>query len=412
MLMINPADRQLIYFIKGQGQDLSAVENFLNKREYQVHSHYDKNTCLKQIEELKPQYIFICFDRSDGEHEMILQEVYRITQGIVIPYCMGTQIEYITRLDQSQFEFKLYPPISGPAVQRILSKLSKTLNLLDDSVIMNTRPIEPINDQTVRDTFKDFSIANPYEKKNELPKDPTKLNSEQKDNLEDSFHADVKSKLVDLIHQSDHEQFQVDQIFETNQVFVLIIQDKSWTGYLTLASEANIDTQEAFNILNNWVYKNLSPQSIAPNSPSLVLQIPTVNFPEFSKVKSDHSQSFQVDHKEIMISLFSFSPFEVLNTPTENFNYLEVPVEFLKPKLDLPFEVYLFLPENNKFLNYIKLGYPMGDTQIYRLHSRNINHVYAPMQYHDAVLKYKAEFNLHQLIESYNIAIQPKQQSS
>ena len=70
------------------------------------------------------------------------------------------------------------------------------------------------------------------------------------------------------------------------------------------------------------------------------------------------------------------------------------------------------MPENNKFLNYIKLGYPMGDTQIYRLHTRNISHVYSPMPYNDAVLKYKAEFNLHSLIETYNIAIQPKQKSS
>jgi len=411
-MMTNSAPKQVIYFIKGVGQDLSSIEAFLNKREFQAYSHSDKAVCLKQIEQIKPQYIFISFDRSDGEHENILQEVYNITTGIVIPFCFASQAEFIARLDHSQFEFKLYPPITGPSVQRTINKLSKTLNLIDDSILTQPKQAEPLNDLTLRQMFNDFSINNPYEKKNELPKDPTKLSGDLKKSLEETFESEVQPKLIELVSNPEPSNYQVDQIFNTNQVFVLIIQEKSWTGYLALASEAALNTDKAFIILNEWVKKNLNPNSVHKSSPHMVLQIPMINFPAFSQIKADHSQNFQVDHKEVVVSLFAFSPFEVLNTPTENFNYIEVPVEFLKPKLDLPFEVYLFLPENNKFLNYIKLGYPMGDTQIYRLHARNISHVYSPMQYSDAVLKYKAEFNLHSLIETYNIAIQPKQKSS
>lgn len=415
--MAETESKTLLYFIKSPDHDLKSIETFLNKREFQVMSESNLQLVVSQIEKHKPQFIFLALDHHDPAINTIPNLIYPISSAIVIPYTNSTSIRDISRLDQSQYEHKLYPPLSGPSIQRVLNKLAQTVQLIDQSMLFskdsadNTPQVMSHSPATtdqnsiekeIRNHFLNFATKDQLTTTYSLPKIEKKLSQEQKNNLEHSFEQQVKPDLIDLIKANKQTTPQLDQLFEVKSIHVLIIQEKNWTGYLTIASENHLEFNLAKNILHNWVCDNIGGQHNESQILFMQLDIPQINYQKFCKLKSDFSQNLTYNGQQTLIAFFAFSPFEVINTPTENFNYIEVPVEFLKPKTNLPFEVCLFLPENNKFLNYIHLGSTMGDTQIYRLHARNISHVYSPFEYNHALLRYKAEFNIYSLIDSYD----------
>lgn len=560
-----------LFFVKNLSHQFASVEKFLKKRGYNVVVETDVKTALDRILEENPEYIFLAWDHKNENIRLMPKTIYQLCSSSVVPFIMSTQRDQIIQIENSGFENKLYPPLSGPAIIRVISKYEKKnqifdqinskkaanakkesdmikvksfftqdndegpeinlkrsnngedserktianrsrgklnmfipkqrkrsskamsavqqgiraklktaiqeeiskigslsavqkqmvqKNLLaafenefntDDSsgklmiaieeeiakmgelsevdlqltseklmAIMESElaealaAIEPdIGDGAPKLSIGDgIDLSGGIEPMSELlPKESKSLSSGQIVFLDQSFSDTVKPEMFDVIENySDLTTDQLD-LTKTTQIYVLVVQELEWTGYLTVASENYLDVASAQVILNNWIKQMIRIEQIDqpdtdhaefPDSVLFEIRVPKVDFADFCSYKSEFFKDVDYEGKKTMIGFFSFSPFEVVNSVHPTFDMLELPTEFLQPNKDLPFDVNLYLPENEKFILYIRPGSFLDSLQVSRLQARKVKYIFSNMDYEIALLKYKAEFNINKLIDIYN----------
>ncbi|MBY0554197.1 hypothetical protein K2P97_06690 [bacterium] len=118
-------DKKVLLFIKSPSHNLKPLEAFLSKRNFDVHSESDIKNALVKALELQPDFIFLAWDHPNPK---ISQLPALITQSIMAPvvaYIMSNTKEATRKLNICPVNYKLYPPISGPAIERLVLKSGK-----------------------------------------------------------------------------------------------------------------------------------------------------------------------------------------------------------------------------------------------------------------------------------------------
>ena len=120
-----------LYFVKNANHQLGPVEKFLAKRGYNVRVQSNITAATDEIRELNPDYIFLAWDHKNEAIRQMPKALYASCTGQVVPFIMSTQRDQIIQLEASGFENKLYPPLSGPAIIRVISKYEKKNQVFD-----------------------------------------------------------------------------------------------------------------------------------------------------------------------------------------------------------------------------------------------------------------------------------------
>lgn len=563
-----------LFFIKNIAHQFGPVEKFLKKRGYTVVIETDIKTALDRILEENPEYIFLAWDHKNENIRLMPKTIYQSCTGQVVPFIMSTQRDQIIQLESSGFENKLYPPLSGPAIIRVISKYekknqifeqaskkpvaekkkqsemiqvksffneedsndpeinlnssgaarigerqkmasrsrshsnkfmsqskrkssgqmnsaiqkgfnnrkmssilqegakNKMMSVIEEQLSKNEKLthqqkvdaqkslMKAIEQQIAKDASQDkmmLAIEEEFAKLSELTPDEQldakgqliliiedelaqttndteddsddvpmsekisdenkRLSEEQIKFLDESFTETVKPELFDTIEAfADQESPQLD-LTVTTQIYVLIVQELEWTGYLTVASESYLDRALAQDILNDWIKRMIrvekvdqdaSEGDVMPDATLMEIRIPKVDFTEFCSYKSEFFKNIDYKGKKTMLGFFSFSPYQVINSVHLNFDILELPIDFLQPNKNLPFDVNLWMQENKKFILYVRPGSFLEDQQIERLQKNKVKYIFSHMEYELPLLKYKAEFNIKNLVESYTSIKGPK----
>ncbi len=466
---VNP--KMTLFFIKSPTHNISAVESYLKKRNFRVIVESSLKEGMQKIITESPNYIFLAWDHPMEQIRSIHKLIYQTSVAPIIPYIMSTQREQIVQLESSGFEHKLYPPLSGPAVQRVLAKSEKknseieqTFNqtklefqqakvresqmiqvksfLKDDPMpeISDFKPVQQVKSATdnlmeqalkARNRLKQFAQTPSIAKKTddldmpsisgsneelsfpEISDIEVNLNENQKTNLDVIFEHTVKPDFIDVLetYATDSATFQPVQ--KTKKLHVLIVDEKKWTGYLVVSSEGHLEKAAAEAILSNWV-KRMIEQDEEKEMPEidsfekdpeylfLECETPEFNFVKFSELKSDYSKEIDHEGKKTSISFFAYSPLHVLGTVHEKYNYIKVPTESLLNQTMLEFSVYIFLPENKKFVLYYKANSELDLEKMPRLKSKKMNIVYGSVEHEKELTMYRAKYNLLNSINFFN----------
>ncbi|AZZ36474.1 hypothetical protein CIK05_06615 [Bdellovibrio sp. qaytius] len=615
-----------LFFVKNFTHQFGPVEKFLKKRGYNVVIEIDVKSAIDRILETNPEYIFLAWDHKNENIRAMPKTIYQSCTGQVVPFIMSTQRDQIIQLESSGFENKLYPPLSGPAIIRVISKYEKKNQIFEQ---INRKPVEKKKEsdmiqvksfftqdndegpeinlkksnsmddnerqmianrsrgrlnmfvpqkqkkskgiaraersasskpkgmsQATQDGIKakmmsaieeelrkvksltreqreaakknlmaalEQQLANdvspgdlmlaieeeiakmpeltlaeqqnakgklieimddelakamakmeaefargdvggidlrdmPADEGNgshhrearlqsgngdvmadidddemngsvdhqdgdeedadgldtpmseKLPREAKGLSKEQIEFLDESFNETIKPEMFDVIEAYADQKSEHLDLTQTSQIYILIIQELEWTGYLAVASENFLDVASAQDILNNWIKQMIRIEKIdqdetdgsaMPDTVLLEIRVPKVDFADLCSYKAEFFKEITYEDKKTMLGFFSFSPYQVINSVHLAFDMLELPVEFLQPNKDLPFDVNLYLPENKKFILYLRPGSHLDDVQVTRLQTRKVKYIFSHLEHELALLKYKAEFNIKGLIESY-----------
>lgn len=535
-----------LFFVKNMNHPFTPVEKFLTKRGYNVIVETDVRAALDRIMESNPEYIFLAWDHKNENIRAMPKTIYQSCTGQIVPFIMSTQRDQLLQLESSGFENKLYPPLSGPAIIRLIQKhekknqafeqinkkspssaakkdsemiqvksfftpdddpksevtarrsaavsegdrkkaatlsrgqaqkfaksldqqgllvssgkydpakakfLAALLKEIDKDAVMTEEQKQKTKTNLSAAVEKDFSangsqdalkkaIEDEIDQIGELskvdkaitkarllallenrtsssegsmsaqlPKAAKKLSDNQKQFLDQSFAETVKPEMFDLLETYSDLTDNTSLLAETTQIYVMAIQELEWTGYVTLASESFLDKDSAQVILNNWlrqmirierIDQNPDEQADLPDLDLFEMRVPKVDFADFCSYKAEFFKDIDHEGKKTMLGFFSFSPYQVINSIHEAFDMLELSTEFLQPNHSLPFDVNLYLPENKRFILYLRPESFLDDAQVLRLQTRKVQYIYANMDYEMQLLKYKAEYNLRALITSYN----------
>lgn len=581
-----------LLFVKNVAHQIEPVEKFLKKRGFNVIIEMDIKSGMDRILEINPEYIFLAWDHKNENVRMMPKTIYQSCAGQVVPFIISTQRDQIIQLESSGFENKLYPPLSGPAIMRVISKHEKKAQIFqqidkkpstakkesnmiqvksffkeenDDGPEINLKSsnsvdegerkmiasrsrdranmfmpqqnrkssgmnratsrgiqnrrmamatqdgikakmmmvieeefskhkkltreqkeaakknlmktleqqlaqedINPMNlILAIEEEIAKMSELNPEEQKKTkgklieimeaelakamtemqaefaksqvgevdtrnnggvdvqdddparsgkhmselLPRESKNLTKEQIDYLDESFAETIRPDLLEVVEANAEQESQQLDLKTTTQIYIMVVQELEWTGYLTVASESYLDIASAQDILNNWIKtmirieqidQNAAAEDVMPDAVLMEIRVPKVDFADFCGYKSEFFKDIEYKGKKTMLGFFSFSPYQVINSVHVAHDMLELPTEFLQPNKELPFDVNLYLQENKRFILYIRPGSFLEENQVERLITRKAKFIFSHMEYELPLLKYKAEFNIKKLIETYN----------
>lgn len=233
--------KRIVLFIKSPKHDLKSVEAFLNKRNFKVFSESDLKDALGKLLELSPHYVFLAWDHPVKKVTTLPKLITQASTCIVIPYALGDK-DAVYKLNFCPLSPKLFPPISGPSVERLILKIEKSDNAMQTqlnqqrkaqgdsqskiSTQMKTKLLESFDKQEVateQETLQSEAIAagaeaiadaynriGQIQRKNQLldVAQKTSIPQESVDSLKNSFEEKVKKPLQTIIQTLN----------ETNQI--------------------------------------------------------------------------------------------------------------------------------------------------------------------------------------------------
>lgn len=104
---------------------MKPLEAFLSKRNFDVYSESDIKEALVKALELQPDFIFLAWDHPNSKITQLPALISQSIMAPVVAYIMSNTKEATRKLNICPINPKLYPPISGPAIERLVLKSGK-----------------------------------------------------------------------------------------------------------------------------------------------------------------------------------------------------------------------------------------------------------------------------------------------
>ncbi len=123
-------DNKILLFITHQPEQLRSVQTYLKKRDHAVHIESNLKEAIVKIFEINVDYIFIAWDHSDKKISILPKILAQSTSAVVIPFIHSNTKESAHQFNLCPCNPKIYPPILGPAIDRLIIKLSKVSSVV------------------------------------------------------------------------------------------------------------------------------------------------------------------------------------------------------------------------------------------------------------------------------------------
>lgn len=114
-----------ILIIKGHENSLLAVEAFLKNRDWKIYSCTSMKDALVHIVNSQPTFVLISIDHPHKKVQNLPKILTAAFPVCVVMFGESTSPASYRNLSANPAEYKLFPPVSGPAVERIVNKYLK-----------------------------------------------------------------------------------------------------------------------------------------------------------------------------------------------------------------------------------------------------------------------------------------------
>jgi hypothetical protein len=111
--------------LKSQSAVLGAVETFLRNRGWKLHSTTNLKEALIQIVSQKPSYVLISVDHDNKKVRTLPKLLASAFPVATIVFAEVQSAASFKTLNESATEYRVYPPLTGPAIERCVNKYLK-----------------------------------------------------------------------------------------------------------------------------------------------------------------------------------------------------------------------------------------------------------------------------------------------
>lgn len=112
--------------LKSSPGALGTVETFLRNRGWDIHSTSDLKEALHQILTRKPNYILISMDHPNKKARILPKVLAQaLPTAATIVFAENQSSVSYNALNESICEYRVYPPVTGPAIERCVNKYLK-----------------------------------------------------------------------------------------------------------------------------------------------------------------------------------------------------------------------------------------------------------------------------------------------
>jgi hypothetical protein len=119
-----------VIILKSSEESLRSLEAFLRGRQWDIFSTSDLKKAIARLVTNPPMYFLISADHPSKKIRAIPPLVIQATNVKIISYCDQAMVASVKRLRELNCKYELMPPVSGPAVIRMVNRIG-----LDDEEI-------------------------------------------------------------------------------------------------------------------------------------------------------------------------------------------------------------------------------------------------------------------------------------
>src|SRR5437868_13725870 len=124
--MSNTADRpKTMLIIKSPSAALTTVEHFLRNRGWKLYSTSNLKEAMVQLLQNKPTYVLICVDHPNKKVRTLPRILNQAFPVAVIVFADSQNSASYKLLNEATSDYRVYPPATGPAIERCVNKFLK-----------------------------------------------------------------------------------------------------------------------------------------------------------------------------------------------------------------------------------------------------------------------------------------------
>jgi hypothetical protein len=217
-----------------------------------------------------------------------------------------------------------------------------------------------------------------------------------------------------VVQVKGFESEDVVPIERASNIACITIESPRFSGYLVCALGKNRKIDEKFveevqRKLVKFLVDNGEP---AKEKDTLSMKIQEVDFTEWALQEAEFLRTSVHNGDEIAMAFFPTNDLEVKLEVSASEKMVKLSIDDLKEDAVVEFDLYIFMPGNNKYLLYTPQGMRFYGNQKNRLREKGVSHIHLRKESASSVKKYKAQNFLNEKIESYNATKRSRQGES
>jgi hypothetical protein len=209
-----------------------------------------------------------------------------------------------------------------------------------------------------------------------------------------------------VITRDDLAEEQITKIENSTNVACITVDSPRFSGYLVAALGKNRKVDKAFiDSIKTKLFAYLKANGeVVNNEDSMGIKIQEVEFESWAIEQAEFLRKSVHDGDEVAMAFF---PHQDLSTKLEDSasqKMVKMSVDELKEDIAVEFDLYMYMPANNKYLLYTPQGMPFYGKQKENLQGKGVTHMHLRRESVGEVKKYRAQNYLNDKIEAFKAA--------
>jgi hypothetical protein len=426
--------------LKSNPASLAVVEVFLRNRGWKLHSTSDLKEALAHLLKHKPTYVLLSVDHSNKNVLQLSKLLGPDYPGIVMPFAESQSSVSFNMLNSIESDYRIYPPATGPAIERCVHRYLKDLEdhpekvgpvrtmSAEESSLYAIKgsglnhsgaqvekgrsqwgPVISSESRNARGAATSISSEDHEGSKQagsplERGHSRNSQSSKRRDTSQtsESLMARAASKSLEETSHSGDGQVR-ERINQHTNAACIVIESQRFSGYLVaVMGKDKVVNEDFITSVKEKLFKFLVDQGEdISHDEALSLKIKQVEFEPWAIEYADFLRKSVHKGDEVAMAFFPRKPLKATLEVSAHEDMVKIGLEDLHGDRVVDFDLFMFLPTNNKYLLYTPKGGVFYDRQLERLKKQGVTHMHIDKMAAPAISKYRAENYLNDLVDDF-----------
>jgi hypothetical protein len=194
-----------------------------------------------------------------------------------------------------------------------------------------------------------------------------------------------------------------EKIDRSSDIACITVESPRFSGYLICAfGRKRAVDQELISVLQNRLFAFLKANGEDIKDKKMMnLKIQEVDFTSWSLAQAEFLKKSVHNGEEIAIAFFPKDVSDIELGDSASQKMVQININDLKEEARVEFDLYIFMPANNKYLLYTPKGKPFYENQKGRLVDGGVKHLHLKKDEAHEVRRYQAQNFLNDKIEAF-----------
>lgn len=206
-----------------------------------------------------------------------------------------------------------------------------------------------------------------------------------------------------VLIREDLDEDDVKEVERTSNVACITVESPRFSGYLVCAMGKNRKIDKAFiDMIQKRLFSFLKTNGEEINEKdTMSLKLQEVDFQDWALQQAEFLRKSVHESDEVAMAFFPNKNINVNLEDSASEKMVKMTLDELKEDTPIEFDLYIFMPENNKYLLYTPQGMTFYGNQKGRLKDKGVTHMHLRRDSITGVKKYRAQNFLNEKIAGY-----------